>query len=307
MSIMRAEHRSFEEALVDREWDRLRDDAVQYAEGFYIPEGIQDALPELSRYDRFDDMATPEYIAEWLVSHPEYRGGTSEFVRWNIAARAVWAGMMGGVDMNQEQSQSEKHLIVECLENDGSIRLVPSRKMPQQDLHVDIFSPSELASTVAYWYRSGATERLSGTVLRRDREDWHNVNAHDWPLVSPSLDTGYRGFNFMQDPLPGMRDEDKELALKKSYEAIWTQALCDVYHNVLSSTPYGDWWSKENTGRILQEAADLLGWQLPDKGSGDYRLLLAVVANMNEEEQDTMNPYYYLEDEDGEYGDLEDK
>lgn len=277
---------------IDRAWHRLESDAKFYAEQFYIPDEQQDALPELDRFDRRGYTSPPEYVAEYMKEHPEYKGGTTDFVRWNIAARACWAGMVGGVDTNQPQSQTEQYLIVENLEN-CSIRNSATPKMPQQPYYVDLFTQKELSRYVQYWYRVGASDRLDGTIVRRDLEDRSEALAAEWPLLAESLDSGFNYPDMDQDPLPGLRDKAKERIQKLTEELRWREALRQALRSgALDNVSYGDVFYTEDITTLIKSAADLLHEPLPSEDSELYAELYAEVLYMNNMEVEERDNWY---------------
>lgn len=273
---------------IDKEWDRLDKDAEAYAEQFYIPNEIQDSLPGFERFDRRDPYLTvPEYISEYLREHTEYQGFTINFMVRNIAARACWAGMVGSIDTNQQQSSDEQYLIVENTENYFGPK--PSEKMDKQSHGVRIFNKEELTEYVKYWYRIGAADRLDGTIIRRGLEDQSTELAEEWPLVSEGLRLRFYGPNMDQETLPGMRDEAKERIYRELEEQLWQTALRDAKKSgSVDHIPYGEAFHETDIQKLIEDAARLLDRSVPPKDSEEYAELRAMVMYMNDEEVEEM-------------------
>jgi hypothetical protein len=275
--------------LIEAAWENLRHEAEEYASGFYIPDGLQDPLPELEEFCR--DDKTRSDVVNFLAQNPEYIGGDTEFVKWNIAARACWAGISGNVNVGEQPPAVENGLIVNNLENYSGPQ--PTKKLPSQAYFISIFSPAELTKYVSYWYRIGAEDRLDGTVHRGQQDNLKDLLDDEWPLLSDSLETYAVGPNMDQDALPGVHDEEKEQVRKRNSATRWREALYEAKDNgALNHIPYGETFHQEDVDMLIQQAAGLLGEELPAKDSEEYAELCAIVRDISADEQrDNEYPY----------------
>lgn len=265
--------------LVDQAWETLGADAEKYGKQFSVPVE-QDTLPGIE-----DDKQhfKREYVRTFLSEHPGFTGGGMDFVTWEIAGRACLAGLLGGIYLGRELSQSEKWLYSERIQNPFSSEPVPTDKMSGRDYYVRIYNPEELARVAAYYYKVGASDRLDGTWYRRELDTIHDDLGNEWPLLSSALEGVYTGeYSFLGDKPKDNDsenyeyDDDDEGPMTEPFSSRYADhepdggvvtrnyLRQDIFDAVLKKYPVG--WDFDETGWTVWDDATSFAEEIASKG-----------------------------------------
>lgn len=150
-------------------WGLLERDSRAYADTFVdtFHPFVQEQL-ELGRYGSISEDIYNERILQNTDMEKGLIGGDFNFAH-SLAHRAFVAGIFGYIprDVREEILPTEDDIAIEEFENELTGQPAASKKQPGQPYYIEIFTKPELSERLAYWYRLGASNRISGQVEER--------------------------------------------------------------------------------------------------------------------------------------------